>query len=74
LLRKYFKTNSRKKNTAKNKNPLETKNDILEAAINVFVEKGVVRSTLEQIAAKAGFTRGAVYWHFKIKMIFCRIT
>jgi AcrR family transcriptional regulator len=49
------------------KNPTKTKNHILEAAIDVFVEKGFVRATLEQIATKAGVTRGAVYWHFKNK-------
>lgn len=51
----------------KTKNPTATKNDILQAAIEVFVEKGFVRSTLEQIAAEANVTRGAVYWHFKNK-------
>lgn len=49
------------------KDSATTKNDILQAAIDVFVEKGFVKSTLEQIATKARVTRGAVYWHFKNK-------
>lgn len=31
------------------------------------MEKGVSRASLEQIACKAGVTRGAVYWHFRNK-------
>lgn len=47
---------------------LETRADILNAAIQVFLERGVAAATLEQIAERAGFTRGAVYWHFKNKL------
>jgi TetR/AcrR family acrAB operon transcriptional repressor len=45
----------------------QTKLQIIDAARRVFFEKGVSRSTLEDIAAAAGVTRGAVYWHFKDK-------
>lgn len=45
----------------------ETKSNILQAAIDVFVERGVVKATLEEIATKADVTRGAIYWHFKNK-------
>lgn len=55
------------KKTDKTKSSLNTKNSIIEAAIEVFVEKGFLKATLEEIAAKAGVTRGAVYWHFKNK-------
>ncbi|RFA28990.1 hypothetical protein CAI21_11090 [Alkalilimnicola ehrlichii] len=44
-----------------------TRESILDAAIEVFLEKGVSRTTLEMIARRAGVTRGAVYWHFKDK-------
>lgn len=44
-----------------------TRQQIIDAARNVFYECGVTRSTLEGIAAAAGVTRGAVYWHFKNK-------
>jgi len=45
----------------------QTRNAILEAAVDVFTEQGVARATLEQIAKAANVTRGAVYWHFKNK-------
>ena len=45
----------------------QTRLQIIEAAREVFHERGVSRTSLEQVAAKAGVTRGAVYWHFKNK-------
>jgi len=47
---------------------LATRADIVDAAIRVFMERGVSGSTLEQIAEAAGVTRGAIYWHFKNKL------
>mgnify|MGYP003153135702 CR=1 FL=1 len=47
---------------------LETRNTILDAAIDVFFEKGVNSSSLNDIARKAKVTRGAIYWHFKNKL------
>ena len=44
-----------------------TREGILDAAEACFHEQGVARTTLEMIGARAGFTRGAVYWHFKNK-------
>lgn len=44
-----------------------TREAILDAAEQVFHEKGVSRSGLEEIALRAGCTRGAVYWHFEHK-------
>lgn len=44
-----------------------TRQGILDAASHVFVDKGVAKATLEQIARAAGVTRGAIYWHFKNK-------
>jgi len=44
-----------------------TRTRILDTAEQVFQEKGVSRTTLEAIAAAAGVTRGAIYWHFKNK-------
>lgn len=46
----------------------ETRNRILDTAEAVFHEKGVSRTTLGDIAAAAGVTRGAIYWHFKNKV------
>jgi len=44
-----------------------TRNLILDTAEVVFQARGVSRTTLESIAAAAGVTRGAIYWHFKDK-------
>ena len=44
-----------------------TREGILDAAEDCFREKGLSGTSLEAIAARAGVTRGAVYWHFKNK-------
>jgi AcrR family transcriptional regulator len=46
---------------------LETRNNILSAAVQVFLEKGVSNASLEMIAEQANVTRGAIYWHFRNK-------
>ena len=46
---------------------LATRHRLLDAAEHVFSEKGVSRSSLNDIALAAGATRGAIYWHFKNK-------
>lgn len=45
----------------------ETRQAIIAAAERVFFEKGVSNSTMDDVAAAAGVTRGAVYWHFTSK-------
>jgi AcrR family transcriptional regulator len=47
---------------------LETRERILDAAIEVFFDKGVTGASLEEIAEQAGVTRGAIYWHFRNKL------
>lgn len=44
-----------------------TRQQIIDAAREVFLTRGVNRTTLEDIARQAGVTRGAVYWHFNNK-------
>jgi TetR/AcrR family acrAB operon transcriptional repressor len=44
-----------------------TRDSILNAAEQLFVEQGVSRTTLQHIATAAGVTRGAIYWHFDDK-------
>jgi TetR/AcrR family transcriptional regulator, acrAB operon repressor len=44
-----------------------TRQRIINAAREVFLERGVSKSSLEHIASQADVTRGAVYWHFKDK-------
>jgi TetR/AcrR family transcriptional regulator, acrAB operon repressor len=45
----------------------QTRQQILVAARREFAAHGVTRTTLQRIAAAAGVTRGAVYWHFANK-------
>lgn len=47
---------------------LETRQRIMDAAVDVFFEKGVAHTTLDDIAKAADVTRGAIYWHFKNKL------
>lgn len=44
-----------------------TRQQLLQAAQRVFAEKGVSRTSLQDIAQAAGASRGAIYWHFKNK-------
>lgn len=45
----------------------ETRKQILDAAELCFSDTGISKTTLEMIAARAGCTRGAIYWHFNEK-------
>jgi len=45
----------------------KTRQSILRAALDLFVEKGYERATFEDVASLIGLTKGAVYWHFKSK-------
>ncbi len=44
-----------------------TRESLLYAAEEEFLEQGVSRTTLDSIALRAGVTRGAIYWHFRNK-------
>ena len=44
-----------------------TRNKLLDAAECLFQAQGVSRTSLQDIARRAGATRGAIYWHFKDK-------
>jgi TetR/AcrR family acrAB operon transcriptional repressor len=46
---------------------LATRHAILDAAELLFQQRGVSRTSLQDIAAAAQVTRGAIYWHFKDK-------
>lgn len=45
----------------------DTRTRILESAARVFAERGYAGASLELVAADAGMTKGAVYWHFSSK-------
>lgn len=42
----------------------ETRNTLLEAAASIFAEKGLNGATIDEIAKRAGVTKGAIYSHF----------
>lgn len=44
-----------------------TKAMILQSALDCFYEKGFSKTTFDDIAARIGLTKGAIYWHFKNK-------
>lgn len=46
---------------------LATRHRLLDAAEILFQNRGVSRTSLQDIAREAGATRGAIYWHFKDK-------
>lgn len=46
---------------------VDTRRRLLEAAREVFIALGYQGATLDDIATKAGFTKGALYWHFANK-------
>ncbi|HTZ08006.1 MAG TPA: helix-turn-helix domain-containing protein [Acidimicrobiales bacterium] len=45
----------------------ETRRQLLAAAARVFARKGLAGASLEEIAELAGYTTGAVYYHFANK-------
>src|SRR5580658_9202510 len=45
----------------------ETQGKILDAAQAVFSDQGFEKTQLEEIAARAGYTRGAIYAHYASK-------
>ncbi|PHV13301.1 hypothetical protein CSQ89_01285 [Chitinimonas sp. BJB300] len=47
--------------------PVDTRDRILESAARVFSQRSYLGASLDEVAADAGLTKGAVYWHFKSK-------
>ncbi|WP_187830156.1 TetR family transcriptional regulator [Siccirubricoccus phaeus] len=45
-----------------------TRAAVFDAAVQVFLARGVARASLDEVARAAGVTRGAVYWHFRDKL------
>jgi AcrR family transcriptional regulator len=45
----------------------ETRAELIAAAARVFARRGFHGGSLEQIAREAGYSTGAVYWHFRGK-------
>src|SRR5258708_20956363 len=47
-----------------------TRDECVSAAIKVVARRGFHRAKLDDIAAAAGVTRGALYWHYRTKEAF----
>ena len=45
----------------------ERKNQILDAAMNVFARLGFHKARLDDIVAESGLSKGALYWYYKSK-------
>src|SRR5947207_7673877 len=48
----------------------ETRSLLTEAGLRVFAERGLDLGTLDEVAAAAGLTKGAIYRHFPSKGAF----
>lgn len=51
----------------RSKHSAATRRRLLDAARRTFLRFGYQKATLDQIADEAGFTKGALYWHFPNK-------
>jgi AcrR family transcriptional regulator len=45
----------------------DAREELLSAALRVFAQHGYEQTSVDQIAADAGYSKGAVYWHFSSK-------
>jgi AcrR family transcriptional regulator len=45
----------------------EARDEILSAALRVFARRGYAEASMDAIAAEAGYSKGALYWHFSGK-------
>jgi len=53
--------------TAQSRRPRERPEEILDAALTVFSEKGYSPATMDAIAREAGITKGTIYLYFESK-------
>lgn len=58
---------TRPKRLTRKEKQAETRKQLLDAAERVFLRRGLQGSSVEEISAEAGFTRGAFYSNFKSK-------
>ena len=45
----------------------EARDELLTAALRVFARRGYSQAGVDEIAAEAGYSKGALYWHFSGK-------
>lgn len=51
---------------------VETRQNIIDAAVELFAEKGYAETGLNDLTARAGVTTGAFYYHFNSKDVLAR--
>jgi AcrR family transcriptional regulator len=49
----------------------QTRDRLMDAALDVFAERGVLAASVEEVCERAGFTRGAFYSNFATKDELC---
>jgi TetR/AcrR family acrAB operon transcriptional repressor len=47
--------------------PNQTRQLILESALRCFTRKGYLRTSMDDIVAESGLSKGTLYWHFENK-------
>ena len=45
----------------------ERKDQIIQAAINVFTRRGIHQARMDDIVTETGLSKGTLYWYFKSK-------
>jgi AcrR family transcriptional regulator len=45
----------------------ESRDELVAAALRVFARRGYRQASVDEVAAEAGYSKGAVYWHFSGK-------
>ena len=53
--------------TRKDREKLVRRNNILKSAVKIFAQKGYEKTTLDEIAKKAEYSKGTIYNCFKSK-------
>ena len=43
------------------------RDELLSAALRVFADRGFAAASMDAVAAEAGYSKGALYWHFSSK-------
>lgn len=55
------------------KAPEVRRQEIMEAALQIFMEKGYLETRTQDIIDKVKISRGLLYYHLKIKKIFSTV-
>jgi AcrR family transcriptional regulator len=45
----------------------DTRAELMQAALSVFAERGYRDASVDEVAERAGYSKGAFYWHFPSK-------